>query len=185
MESRIPTAGCPAGQEASTRQWRSPDRRTARTARRDDRSRVDCRRRESGRNRAMRIPHPRATVPAAPIRRSGVNRVDLDAGRRRIVILASDQRSFAQVGEHLARKPYRHIEPYQPEVTPDKALLRICDRRAEPVPRVGLEAFVTHSGWRSAAGVLSDHCFFRAVGHPACSSTSWIGSAKISSARSS
>ena len=67
MANRIPTAGCPAGREASPRQWPWPDRRTARTAHHDDRSRADCLRRGSGRNRAMRIPHPRATAPAAPI----------------------------------------------------------------------------------------------------------------------
>ena len=120
-----------------------------------------------------------------PSAQSGVNCVDLDIGRRRIVMLAPDQCSFAQVGERLARKPHRHVEPYQPEVTPDKALFRICDRGADPVSRIGLEVFVTDSGWRPPAGVLPDHPVCRGVGHPACSSTSWIGSAKISSARSS
>ena len=60
-------------------------------------------------------------------------------------MLAPDQRSFAQVGKRLARKPDRHVEPYQPEVTPQKAFFRICDRGVEPVPRIGLEVFVTYS----------------------------------------
>ncbi len=98
-----------------------------------------------------------------------------------------DKHRLAVIRQPPAGEPDRHVEPCQPQVPPDQRLAREHARRRDAVIGVGEEIARRHDRREACQPglLLRDHSAGRGVGHPACSSTSWIGSAKMSSARSS
>ena len=114
--------------------------------------------------------HPSASASMAKISASG----------RRISRCRCTSVASHKVGKLPACEPDRHVEPCQPEIPPDQTASGEGSGSRNAILGIGGETV-----WRHRKRRRWVHCAGRGAGHPTCSSTSCIGSAKMSSAKSS